>query len=300
MSQPTTTTPLFGGSNSASTSARKPLYTGLNVFTILGVNPTKEQIEEWNGSEYKLRVDYTIQTVNERRVRPVEVWLQSLDGYIKAESIRFLIGMDDDINRNGTVRYVNELGEFCQGKTDPGANPKMDWFTKSSYRVAKQGEYELYSFMQALMRYNSRDKDAGFMRDAEGLGVTVENIFDGNFDGVNKFFQWSTENDNRIVLLTAVRRSEKVGENGEKRYYDNQTIVGNPDYFYRTQGNEVQARSFKNISDEMEKGRRITNSMFTIYFQEFREEDCLNKVPDQTAQEDSPNTTKTFGSWLNK
>lgn len=298
MSQPTTQQPLFGGSNSASTSTRKTLYTGLNVFTILGVNPSKEQIEEWTGAPYKLNIDYSIQTVNDRRVRPVEVWVTSVDGFIKAENLRFLIGLDDDINKNGTMRYVNQLGEFCQGKVDPKDNPKMGWFTKVPYRPAKQGEYELYSFMQNLMRYNSRDSGAAFMRDAEGLGITPENIYDGNLTGVNTFFDWALQNNNRIVLLCAVRRSEKLGENGEKRQFDNQTIVTNPDYFYRTTNNEVQGRSFKNIMDEMEKGRRITNSMFTIYFQEFKEEDCLNKVPQETVSAGVP--AGGFSSWMNK
>ena len=110
-------------------------------------------------------------------------------------------------------------------------------------------------------------------------------------------FKWSQDNDNKIVLLCAVRRSEKIDENGQVKHYDNQVVVTNPNHFYRTSTNEVNNRSFKSITEDLEKGSRITNSMFTIYFQEFKEEDCLNKVPTETVSSDQPTT---FGNWLNK
>lgn len=287
---------LFGGSNSES-STRKPLYTGLNVFKVLAINPTKEVIEEMIGRPYSLRIDYSIQNIKEKRFRPIEIWVGSVDGFVKAEPIRFLISDENDVNKNGTYRYVNALGEFCQSKTDPKDNSKMDWFTQHPYRIAKIGEYELYTFMQVLMRYNSRDKNAAFMKDAESLGITPEKLFDGDIKGLNEFFEWSHENDNKIVLLCAVRRSEKVGDDGQVRHYDNQVIVPNPDHFYRTKTNEVSPNSFKNITSDLEKGNRITNSMFTIYFQEFKEEDCLNKVPTETA---SQSEQPTFANWMNK
>lgn len=289
-------TPLFGGSNSA-TSTRKPLYTGLNVFKVLTINPSKEEIEQMIGRPYSLKIDYSIQDIKGKRFRPIEIWVGSIDGYVKAEPMRFLIGEEDDINKNGTYRYVNALGEFCQSKTDPKDNPKMSWFTAHPYRIAKIGEYELYRFMQTLMRYSSRDDNAVFMKDAQSLGITPERLYDGDMNGLNQFFKWSQDNDNKIVLLCAVRRSEKIDENGQVKHYDNQVVVTNPNHFYRTSTNEVNNRSFKSITEDLEKGSRITNSMFTIYFQEFKEEDCLNKVPTETVSSDQPTT---FGNWLNK
>lgn len=281
----------FAGSNSATTT-RKTLYTGLNVFTVLGVNPTKELIEQWTGAPYKLNVDYSIITLNEKRVRPVDVWVASTDGNI-IENVRFFIGTSDDINTNGTVRYVNSVGDFCQGKVDPKENPKMAWFTAKPYRVAKQGEHELFTFMMTLMRYNSRDSQADFLNDATKNGITVENIYNNNIQGLTQFFNWCSENENMIVLLAAVRRSRKVAEDGSEKFYDNQVIVSNPEYFYRTSKNEVSNYVIGKLGEAIEKGRRVSNSFFTILFEDFDEKKCINKVPDENV---SPSTT--FGSFL--
>lgn len=295
------TTQFFGGSNSTSTTTRKPLYTGLNVFTVLGVNPTKEQIEEWTGSEYKLKVDYTIQTINDKRLRPIEVWVKSVDDYVKAESLRFLVGTQPDVNQNGTTRYVNSLGEFCFSKVDPIENDKMGWFTKNTYRVAIQGEYELYNFMQKLMRYNSREAASNFMGDAETMGITIQSLYDGNIDALRTFFDWCNSNDNMITLLCAVKRNIKVDENNKSRIYDSQIVVNNPEYFYRATNKSVSEYAFKDIAEAIEKGRRVTNSLFTITFQDFVEENCLNKVPANPATEvgDAP-AVQSFKSWMPK
>ncbi len=284
---------LFGGSNSAA-SNRKALYTGLNVFEVLGINPMKEQIEEWTGNPYKLNVDYSIVRINDKQVRPLEIWLKSTDGYV-VENLRFLIGTADDINQNGTVRYVNTVGEMCQGKVDPKENPNMAWFTSKPYRVAKQGEYELYNFMQKVMRYNSREENAAFMADAEKLGITVDNIYNNNIQGLIQFFDWIKENGNKVILLCAVRKSEKIADDSTKKVYENQTLVNNPEYFYQTSKNEVTGRAIAKMSEALEKGRRISNSLFTIHFQDFKEEDCLNKVPENVA---SPTGTGTVANWL--
>lgn len=289
---------LFGSSNQQQT-ARRNNYTGLNVFKVLGFNPTKEQIEEWTGQPWKLNVDYTIQTINGVKLRPIEVWVTSLDGYIKAESLRFLIGLDDAVNQNGTCRYVNSIGDFCQSKVDPATNPKMAWFTAHPYRVAKQGEYELFSFMKALMMYDSRGQNANFLKDSENLGITAEKLFDGELDGLKRFFQWTTENDNKITLLAAVRINEKVAEDGSVREYERQTVVNNPEYFFKASSSEVDKYAAKKIYSNIEKGRRITNSLFTVDFQEYVREQCLNNIPKNVLNnEDENQPVQKFDDWL--
>ena len=281
-------TTMFGGANSAATSENK-LFTGATPFRVLGVNPDKEQIENWLGREYKLNVNYDRLELSGRMVKPYEVWLQDVNGVMDAVSLRFYIGLDDDVNQNGTIRFVNSRGVFSQSKGEEilRANPNMSWFTKDEFRVAKVGEQNLYAFLQTLMRYNNKDEKASFLADAEAAGITPESLYDGDgVDALHSFFAWCEGNGNVIGLLAAVRRTVKQSAEGDKTYY-NQTVVNNPEYFSRSEG-EISAYALKKLQTAVDNRDRISNALFTVHFQAFNEKECVNNVPDAVAISAAP------------
>lgn len=272
---------MFNGSNSESNNRTK-LYTGMTAFNFLALNPTKVEIENFIGKEYKLNVNYDAFELNGRMFRPIEVWLQDTKGYMEPVSMRFLIGRDDDITQTGTIRFVNDKGVFTMSKSEDALrnNPKQEWYTKHPFRVAKVGENELYTFMQKLMRYNNYDEKANFMKDAEVLGINAENIYNNQLDGLKQFFNWCNENKNSIVLIAAVRSTSKMVDN-EPRVYYNQTLVTNPQFFYTTSSGEVSAKSIENLRSEIGKGSRVSKYLFTVEFQPFVKEECINDVPNE-------------------
>lgn len=276
---------MFSGSN---TETRSKLYTGMTAFNFLALNPSKEEIEKLIGKEYKLNVNYDIFDLNGRRFRPIEIWLQDVQGYMEPEAIRFLIGEHDDINQNGTIRFVNTKGVFTMAKSEESLrdNPKQEWFTKHPFRIAKAGENELFTFLQKLMRYNSYDPDAAFLTEAENLGVTVENIFNNQLEGLRSVLDWCVEKNNKIVLIAAVRSTSKIVE-GEAKIYYNQTLVSNPNYFYTTSTGDVSSKSVENLKEEINKGQRVSKYMFTVGFQPFVKEECINALPEQTVTQGS-------------
>lgn len=273
---------MFSSSNTTPNTASK-LFTGLTSFTVLDVNPSKEQIEKYLGREYKLNVNYDIVDFNGRQMRPIEIWLKETSGHMDALPIRFYISTADDITQSGTARYVNDKGMFTQSKTRESleTNDRMAWFNAHSFRVAKVGENELYTFMQRLMRYNSRGENAAFLEDCRALNITAESIFNNDLSGLRKFFTWCNENNNQIIIIAAVRTTSKLVDGEEKIYY-NQTLANNPNFMFQTSTGEVSARAISAVKDAVEKGERPTKFLFTVEFQPFVKEECVNNVPADT------------------
>lgn len=277
------TNPMFGGSNTTS-SAAPSLYTGLTNFRVLDVNPTKEQIEGYLGKEYKLNVNYDRLEFGGKMVRPYEVWLEHVDGLVEPSSVRFYLGESDDINQNGTIRFVNAKGVTTQAKSEELVkdNPKQEWFWKDAFRVAKQGEFALYTFMQQLMRYNNRDEGAAFLTDAENAGITPASLYDGEgLTALRAFFQWCNENGNTITAIAAVRKTIKESPEGSKTYY-NQMVINNSNFFYRSNG-DVSSYAITNLQKAVDERSTRINNLFTVAFQAFKEAECVNNVPEETA-----------------
>jgi len=281
---------MFGSSNTSSSNSPK-LFTGLTAFKVLGVNPSKQEIESYINKEYKLNVNYDIVEMNGRSMRPVEFWVSQVDNHMEPVAIRFLISTSDDIAQTGSVRVVNNVGSFSYTKDldNLATNEKMNWFTKHSFRQAKVGEYELFTFMQALMRYNANGKEAQFLEDTKGNGITVENIVNNDLSGLRKFIDWCNSNGNMIVLLSCVRSTSKIVDNNERVYY-NQTLCTNPDFFFRSKSGDVSADAIKKVKTAHANGDRITKYLFTAEFQPFILEECLNNVPQETVS----TSTNTF------
>lgn len=274
---------MFNSSNTSSTPAPK-FFTGLTSFTVLGVNPTKEEIESYLGREYKLNVNYDIAEVNNRSVRPIEIWLKDTGGFMDAVPMRFYVSTEDDIAATGSIRFVNDRGLFTYGKSREmlEQNPNMNWFHQHSFRGAKVGENELYTFMQRLMRYDSFSAEASFMEDAIKGGMTIDDIYNNRLTGLRKFFDWCNSNDNKIVAIAAVRSTSKM-VNDEPRVYYNQTVVNNPSFYFQTSSGQVSARAIAAVKNALAKGERISKNLFTVEFQPFVKEECVNLVPDQVA-----------------
>ena len=274
---------MYSNSNTTSTSAPK-LFTGLTSFSVLGVNPTKEDIEGYLGREYKLNVNYDVVELGNREVRPIEIWLQDYGKNMTATPIRFYISNADDVAQTGAIKFVNQKGAFTYAKSEEAltSNERMAWFTSSTFRVAKVGENELFTFLQRLMRYDSRPADADFLGDNEKNGVTIEKLFNNDLTGLRKVLSWCTENNNHVVAIAAVRSTSKIVDGDTKVYY-NQTLCNNPNFFFQTSTGDVSSRAVTVVNEALEKGDRISKFMFTVEFQPFDKEKCVNSVPAETA-----------------
>lgn len=267
------------------------IYTGLQSFKAVGVNLSKDKIEALIGREWKLPTDYIKSERMGRMIKPVEIWMENEEFGIK-ERLAFEISMDTDKSATGKQRFINNVGEFAWAVDIDTLkeNPKMKWFYEDLdgnprfIREAYVGEYSLFKFVQTLMRYNSRDRGANFLAEADSNGISIKELYDGNLDGLRSFIDWANENNNHIVLLCSVRRKD-----AEKIYY-NQVIELNADLFFQTTNGKVNPASISKLINMTEKGERTTQKMYSTNFKRFvpigqpdsNEEECFNAIPAQT------------------
>jgi hypothetical protein len=269
---------MFNGTQPTGSSnfERPDLYTGLANMKILGINPSQKQIEEWLERPYNMNVDYSKIQQRDRLVRPINIWLKSVDeGVNVIERISFFASNQVSVTSTGKTQYVNSKGEFVYSEStdDLNGNEKMTWFTKHPFRAAYEGEREIYSFIQMLIGYSSKNEDASFMDDAEknGIAPTFTSdgiswpIYDGELKGLEDLVKYCEENGDTIALLLTVKKQEK----GTATYF-NQGISSNVD----AMGRKADTWTTNKLKERHAK-RALTNQLFTFGLQKFNEEECI-------------------------
>lgn len=136
----------------------KKLYTGITEVKVLGFNPTVENIAKiYNTEESKIKdpkyttPDYT-----------------KLDCYIKKDEpsminkITFFVSNKDvQGSLSGKYQFINTKGQSCWsiGLEALKSDKNLDWFDKGDFRIAKEGEVKLYSFLIALFNIDVTNKE---------------------------------------------------------------------------------------------------------------------------------------------
>lgn len=272
----------LNGANST-TSVNKILnFTGLGAVKVLCVNPQKDQLEELLSRKVNYDPDYSIRksTLTGEDVRPLEFWVRN----IKTGSV---IRMNFDIStkliesKTGKNIFINSIGQqsyFADNADVIINNEKLDsWYGKEGLRPLMVGEDKLFDFLQKLSCYSPKADGANWSEFTKTNGLTVEQLYEGNFKPLNDFIDYVNKMDiNSIIVLHVVK--EKLREDEETpRYY--QEILTNPKTWFITRDGEVKdymKESVKELAEEKEQqGYSLTSKYFSYDFMEFNDE---NKV----------------------
>ena len=150
----------FGKEQSAGGSVKK-LHTGAANFKVVGINPTKEELEAIYGRELNFDPEYTGETTvtdsdGERNARQIR-----LDFYLSneesglTEKVQFYVADTHHKSQSGKYKVINSFGkdtwlteEAIKTKTLPD---NMQWYNADGVKVAKRGEVELISFLVNLL-----------------------------------------------------------------------------------------------------------------------------------------------------
>ena len=150
----------FGKEQSAGGSVKK-LHTGAANFKVVGINPTKEELEAIYGRELNFDPEYTGSTTvtdsdGERDARQIR-----LDFYLHneeeglTEKIQFYVADTHHKSQSGKYKVINSFGkdtwlteEAIKTKTLPD---NMQWYNADGVKVARRGEVELISFLVNLL-----------------------------------------------------------------------------------------------------------------------------------------------------
>jgi hypothetical protein len=151
----------FGAGQEVSEGSIKKLHTGAENFKVVGVNPTKSELEEIYGREINFDPEYIgVTTVTdgdgEREVPQIRLdfFLSNEDESLKTK-IQFYIGDTHHKSQTGKYKAINSFGKdtWLTEEAIKSGNmpPNMQWYNNDGVKVAKRGEVELISFLVNLL-----------------------------------------------------------------------------------------------------------------------------------------------------
>ena len=274
---------MFKGTSTSTGGAYMP-WTGLTSFNVTAVNPSKEQIEQLTGKPYPFDVNYDIREMGDLKSRPVVFYLHSTEGNNIVEKITFNMGMNDNKSMSGSVQFVNDKGQFKWAADESMVAEKYPDF--KNFQRAKEGEQELWTFIQRLMHYKPSSTDAQFVKDMVDNGMATENIYAGDFTGLQELVDHAKSKDYKIGLILAVKEKQD-GENVKYR----QTIITKPEAFFTVFGavdNYHYNRLTTLVNEKEQQGYPLSNDLFTIKLQRFNKATVVNGVPSNPQVQSSP------------
>jgi hypothetical protein len=193
-------------------------YVGLIPYTVIAVNPSKEQLVEMLKTENitepvylkdgKMRIDVWLENKERNYITKMALWLEN----------------KERVANSGNTLFINQKNQTTWGESiEAIANkPTMQWFDTSTARAAYVGEDVLYNF---LVTYINADTSEG--------GIVLDNfqgLLNGDVSELSKIFEHY--NNRAIKILTGMK-------DGRVKYYTR--------YFVK---NEV--RSTKGLMNSLE------------------------------------------------
>lgn len=195
--------------------------TGFFEGKVVAINPTKEKLSKMLGVEIEDEIEYTsTEEVEGKEVKRAQIvfWVKDeveREGSHGYRSVRFFL---KDLDRTNSIKpeeegikvrkkqYINSIG-ICTWADS--ADNIQDWFKERSYRTAKVGEEELYTFISCwLNKLDRKDKDTL-------LSFDWNRLINGNVKELAD--QIGGEYDATVVCLVTVR---VVVKDEEKKEYE--------------------------------------------------------------------------------
>jgi len=155
----------FGAGQEVGDSPQRKLYTGAENFKVVGVNPTKEELEAMYGRDLNYTPEYIGTTKVSDGDGEREVPQIRLDFFLSNEAeneqdlvttkIQFYVADTHHKSQTGKYKVINSFGkdtwltqEVIKSKNIPD---NMSWYNADGLKVAKRGEVELISFLVNLL-----------------------------------------------------------------------------------------------------------------------------------------------------
>ena len=188
---------------------------GLFEAKVIAVNPDVEEYKDVLGIELKedsKATEYLGTNTDGNAYLRVDVWLENVKKAPEAEHgdrfvVTFFLENKERENKDQTkTQYINDVGS-CTWASDPNDLP--EWFTGPAdapreYRVAYNGEEELYNFLRNWL------SNLDYREASTTLSIEWKKLMKGNVKDIRE--QIDGEWCNNVVCLATVRVKEKDGE----------------------------------------------------------------------------------------
>lgn len=188
--------------------------TGFFEGKVIAINPDRESLEKLLGTTLEKDPEYLSEDDKGIKKLSVVVWLENVLTKEK-RSVRFFL---KDVEKKNTIKEGEETTKVPKkqyinsvGMTTWAANTDLipDWFKERDFRVAHDGEEELYAFLTNwLGKLDLRDAEAA-------LSFDWAKLMRGNIRDITE--QIGGEYEDTVVVLSTVREVKTEGED-DKQY----------------------------------------------------------------------------------
>jgi len=190
---------------------------GLGEVEVIAINPNTEEYKEILGIELKedsKAAEYLGESDEGNTTLRIDVWVRNVKNK-RRDKITFFLEDKERTNKDETKKqYINNIG-VCSWATDPNELP--NWFVKRDYRVAKNGEEELYNFLRTwLSKLDYRDAETV-------LQLEWKSLMRNNLRDLKS--QINGEYATTFVSLYTVKNVEKNGETKEYQAIYNKAFL---------------------------------------------------------------------------
>lgn len=181
---------------------------GIMTVEVITINPTRKEYKDILGMELKedSKADtYTGESNDGNPYVRVDFWLQAKD-FNQRFKVSYFIENKDRLNKAGDkTQFINNIGVCSWGATE---DDLPAWFLKREFRVAKNGEEDLYSFLRAWLgklAYENPDTE---------LEIDFKKLIKGNVEDLKEQIgsKWSTP---FLAMGTVVVKENSAGEVSE-------------------------------------------------------------------------------------
>lgn len=281
---------MFTGTREGQQTGGSYLKTGLSAFEFLGVNPTADQIQKWTGRDNVNEPNYdVVKDYNEKDVRPVTFYLKNKDGVVT--NFRLNIGKDEAIAGSGNYQVCTSTGAVVWAKTGGVLKPEF-----ADHKPLKIGEADLINFVSKLINFDTKGDENLYLQMTQQK-TDAESLFKGDYSGFNNLAKWSQEKGKKITMVMVVREKDGLDKDGNTVTKHYQGVASAPETWFH---GEVTDWSEKKLLERYEKSLEVgagqtkayplikDSELFTISYQDFAKEDCVNSRPE------NPATTPTW------
>jgi hypothetical protein len=222
--------------------------TGFFEGEVIAINPTKEVLEKILATTLEKDPEYLGEDNGVKRLN-LTIWVKNvINGRLR--NIRFFLKDVERTNKDNTKKqYINDVGMTAWSDSESNL---QDWFKSRPYRVAHEGEEELYNFAVTwLNKLDTRDADTV-------LHFDWSKLMKGNVKELSD--QINGEYCGTVCPLVTIRTSDKEGQPIEYEQVYNKEFL--PGY-------AIKQIRLRKIDDEFIEAARTTERKKRTKLQKF-------------------------------
>ena len=260
------------------------IYTGLDNFQFLGVNPDKTTLEKWQGREISFDPSYdVVQDQNGNNQRPLHIWLKG--DVVGVQRFILNIGNTPAISSGGNYQIITSTGSITWAKGKGESEPKPQF---ADHKPLVAGEAALITFVQKLVSFDTRLGE-DFYTQMQQLKQDAQSVYNGDYSGLNKL---AVDMDGTYVVFPMVVKDKDVAGSDGTVTTKQQMSIGASQYnldkvmFNGKVSDYVKGR----FKENLDKDANLLKGMYTVDLVPFNRDTVLNNVPN------NPTTTVEWNS----